>query len=387
MNEIDTVLRRAVDQGEVPGVVAIAATKDAVLYEGAFGRRSLAETGPMDMLTVFRIASMTKAITAAAAMQLVEAGRLALDQPAGEVVPGLSAPQVLKGFDSAGRPSLRPAQGTITLRNLLTHTSGFGYDIWNADLLRYHRETSTPAPRTGKLAGLSMPLTHDPGTRWQYGIGIDWVGRMIEAATGQDLESIFRARLFAPLGMRDTSYLVHPDMLPRLAAVHARTPAGLQPLDLEPNPPREFFPGGGGLHSTARDYIRFLRMLLGGGALDGARLLRPETVALMLQNHIGEIDVEPMVSAVPASSNNVDLFPGTRQKWGLSFLINTEAVPGGRSAGSVAWAGLNNTYYWLDPNRGVAGAIFTQILPFADPAVLRLLQEFERAAYRALGSA
>ncbi len=384
MSEIDAVLRQAVDQGEVPGIVAIAASPEAILYEGAFGRRSLAGSAPMDMRTVFRIASMTKAITAAAAMQLVEAGKLALDQPAGEVVPGLAAPRVLEGFDAAGRPMLRPARGTVTLRNLLTHTSGFGYDVWNADLLRYHRETGTPAPRTGKLAGLTVPLTFDPGTRWQYGIGIDWVGRMVEAATGQDLERVFRDRLFAPLGMRDTSFLVHPDMLPRLAAVHARTQTGLQPLGLEPNPPREFFPGGGGLHSTARDYIRFLRMLLGSGALDGARLLRPETVASMLENHMGEIDVEPMVSAAPASSNDVDLFPGTRQKWGLSFLINTEPVPDGRSAGSVAWAGLNNTYYWLDPTKKVAGAIFTQILPFADPAVLSLLQGFERAVYRAL---
>ncbi len=384
MSEIDAVLRQAVDQGEVPGVVAIAATPEAIIYEGAFGRRSLAEPAAMEMRTVFRIASMTKAITAAAAMQLVETGQLALDQPAGEVVPGLAAPQVLEGFDTEGRPRLRPARGTVTLRNLLTHTAGFGYDIWNADLLRYHRETGTPAPRTGKLAGLSAPLTFDPGMRWQYSIGIDWAGRMVEAVSGQDLERVFQDRLFVPLGMRDTSFLIHPDMLPRLATVHARTPTGLQPLDLEPNPPREFFPGGGGLHSTARDYIRFLQMLLGGGALDGARLLRPETVASMLENHIGEIDVEPMVSAVPASSNNVDLFPGTRQKWGLSFLINTEPVPGGRSAGSVAWAGVNNTYYWLDPARKIAGAIFTQILPFADPAVLHLLRAFERAVYRAL---
>lgn len=384
MSEIDTVLRQAVEQGEVPGVVAIAATPDAVIYEGAFGRRSLADAAPMDMGTVFRIASMTKAVTAAAAMQLVEIGKLALDQPAGEVVPGLAAPLVLEGFDGAGHPALRPARSAVTLRNLLTHTSGFGYDVWNADLLRYHRETGTPAPRTGKLAGLGAPLTFDPGTRWQYGIGVDWAGRMVEAVSGKDLESVFRDRLFGPLKMPDTSYLVHPNMLPRLAAVHARKPEGLQPLNLALNPPREFFPGGGGLHSTARDYIRFLQALLGGGVLDGAQVLRPETVATMFENHMGEVDVEPMLSSVPASSNHVDLFPGMRKKWGLSFLINTEPVPGGRSAGSVAWAGLNNTYYWLDPTRRVAGAIFTQILPFADPAVLRLLGGFERAVYRAL---
>jgi len=384
MSDIDAVLRRAVDGGEVPGVVAIAATQDAVIYEGAFGRRSLAGPARMDLETVFRIASMTKAVTAAAAMQLVEEGRLALDQPAGEIVDGLAAPQVLEGFDETGRPRLRPARGAVTLRNLLTHTSGFGYDVWNTDLERYHRETGTPAPRTGKLAGLAMPLTFDPGTRWQYGIGIDWAGRMVEAVRGQDLESVFREHLFIPLGMRDTSFLVRPDMLARLATVHARKPAGLEPLKLDPNPPREFFPGGGGLHSTARDYIRFLRMLLGGGALDGTRLLRAETVALMFQNHMGEIDVEPMVSYVPTASNNVELFAGMRKKWGLSFLINTEAVPGGRAAGSLAWAGLNNTYYWIDPARKVTGALFTQILPFGDSAVLGLLDGFERAVYRTL---
>jgi len=384
MSDIDAILRRAVDQGDVPGVVAIAATPDAVIYEGAFGRRSLAEPARMDMETVFRIASMTKAVTGAAAMQLVENGRLALDQPAGEIVAGLAAPQVLEGFDATGRPHLRPARGAVTLRNLLTHTSGFGYDVWNTDLERYHRETGTPAPRTGKLAGLAMPLTFDPGTRWQYGIGIDWAGRMVEAVREQDLESVFREHLFGPLGMRDTSFLIRPDMLGRLATVHARAADGLRTLKLDPDPPREFFPGGGGLHSTARDYMRFLRMLLGGGKLDGARALRAETVALMARNHMGEIDVEPMVSYVPTASNNVELFPGTRKKWGLSFLINTEAVPGGRSAGSLAWAGINNTYYWLDPTRKVAGAVFTQVLPFGDPAVLRLLDGFERAVYRSL---
>jgi len=384
MSDIDAVLRRAVDDGEVPGVVASAATPERVIYEGAFGRRSLAEQAPMDMRTVFRIASMTKAVTAAAAMQLVEEGRLALDQPAGEIVEGLAAPKVLEGFDAAGRPRLRPARGAVTLRNLLTHTSGFGYDVWNAELLRYHQETGLPAPRTGKLAGLTAPLTFDPGTRWQYGIGIDWAGRMVEAVTAQDLETVFRERLFAPLKMPDTGFVVHPDMLARFATVHARKPEGLRPLDLPVNPPREFFAGGGGLHSTPRDYMRFLRMLLGGGALDGVRVLRAETVALMAQNHMGDIDVEPMLSAVAASSNDVELFKGTRKKWGLSFLINTEAVPGGRSAGSLAWAGLNNTYYWLDPTRKVAGALFTQILPFGDPIVLNLLDDFERAVYRSL---
>lgn len=384
MSDIDAVLRRVVDEGTAPGIVAIAATADRVIYEGAFGRRSLNGTAPMDPGTVFRIASMTKAVTGAAAMQLVEEGRLSLDQPAGEIVEGLAEPKVLEGFDGAGQPRLRPARRPVTLRRLLTHTSGFGYDVWNADLLRYHQVTGTPAPRTGKLAGLTAPLTSDPGTRWQYGIGIDWVGRMVEAATGKHLEAVFQERLFSPLKMVDTSFIVRSDMEARLATVHARGASGLRPLSLEPNPSREFFAGGGGLFSTARDYIRFQQMLLNGGTLDGARVLQPETVVLMGKNHMGDLDVEPMHSFVPASSNDVELFPGMRKKWGLSFLINTDAVPGGRAAGSLAWAGLNNTYYWVDPVRGVAGALYTQILPFGDHAVLDTLNAFEQSVYRAV---
>ncbi|MDQ2802929.1 MAG: beta-lactamase family protein [Pseudomonadota bacterium] len=381
MSEIDQVLRTAAETGEVPGVVGIAGTTDRVIYQGAFGRRSLPDGPAMSLDTVFRIASMTKAITAAAAMQLVEQGRLALDQPAAEVVPGLAAPLVLEGFDDAGRPRLRPAKRPVTLRHLLTHTAGFGYDIWSADLLRYHLTTGLPAPRTGKLAGLTAPLTFDPGERWQYGINIDWVGRMVEAVSGDDLETYLREHIFAPLGMTDTGFVVRADMQARLATTHARMPAGFDPQDSEVNPPREFFNGGGGLHSTAHDYMRFQRMLLRSGMLDGARVLKPETVALMAQNHMGEIEVEPMRSFVPASSCDVEFFPGTRKTWGLSFLINTEAVPGGRSAGSLAWAGLYNSYFWIDPTKEVAGALFTQILPFGDAAVLRLLEAFERAVY------
>lgn len=384
MSDIDGVLRRVVDEGIVPGIVAAAATAERVIYEGAFGRRSVAGPAPMDLETVFRIASMTKAVTATAAMQLVEEGRLSLDQPAGEIVAGLAAPNVLEGFDDSGQPRLRPARRTVTLRNLLTHTSGFAYDIWNANLLRYHQLTNTPAPRTGKLAGLGAPLASDPGTRWEYGIGIDWAGRMVEAVSGKDLETVFRERIFGPLKMADSGFVARPDMVARLATVHARAPEGLKPLKIEPNPPREFHAGGGGLFSTARDYLRFQRMLLNGGTLDGARVLRPETVVLMGKNRMGDLDVEPMRTAVPSASNDVELFPGMRKKWGLSFLINTDAVPGGRAAGSLAWAGLNNTYYWVDPVRGVAGALYTQILPFADRAVLDTLDAFEHAVYRAV---
>ena len=382
MDRIDEVLQAAVAAGEVPGVVAAAATADGTFFQIAHGRRALPDGAPMSLDTVFRIASMTKAITATAAMQMVEQGKLALDAPAGEVVPGLAAPQVLEGFDAAGKPRLRPARGPITLRHLLTHTAGFGYDTWNADLHAYAKACDIPPARTGKLAALGMPLTFDPGTAWQYGINIEWAGRMVEAASGLDLETYLRRHICEPLGMPDTSYLVRPDMEARLATVHARHDGALVPLRVESNPVREFYPGGGGLHSTAGDYLRFLRMLLGGGTLDGVRVLAPETVALMGQNHMGAVEVQPMRTTTPAASNDFEAFPGMVKKWGLSFMINTQPVPGGRAAGSLAWAGLNNTYYWLDPHAGVAGGLMTQVLPFGDPTVLRLLEAFETGVYR-----
>ncbi len=380
---IDRVLQQAVASGEVPGVVAVAADDGGVIYQGAFGRRSIASDDAMSLDTVFRIASMTKAITATAAMQMVEQGKLALDQPAGEVLPELAHPMVLEGFDGAGKPVLRPAREKVTLRRLLTHTAGFVYDTWNGNQARYAEVKWSPAARTGKLEALNAPLGFEPGERWEYGINIDWAGRMVEAVSGQNLEAYMQAHIFEPLGMSDSSFDPRPKWDNRMVQVHARQADGsLQPIDTPPPPAdREFYPGGGGLYSTAPDYIRFLQMLLAGGAYNGQRVLRGETVALMGQNHMGELDVLPLTTFKPSFSNDAEFFPGMSKKWGLSFLINTEDTPSGRSAGSLAWAGINNTYFWLDPKKRVAGVLMTQILPFADPAVLGLLDRFEAAVY------
>jgi len=383
MTAIDETLRDAVTAGEIPGIVAAATTASGTIHAFAAGNRAVPDGAPMGMDTVFRIASMTKAITATAAMQMVEQGKLALDAPAGETLPELAAPQVLEGFDAAGEPRLRPARTPITLRRLLTHTAGFGYDTWNADLNTYARVREVPAARTGRLAALGMPLSSDPGTEWQYGINIDWAGRMVEQASGLDLEAYFQRHIFGPLGMVDSGFVIRPDMAARLASVHARKDGGLVPLQTPLNPPREFYPGGGGLASTPHDYLRFLRMMLNGGTLDGARVLAPETVAVMGQNHMGALNVQVMRSVIPAMSNDFEAFPGMEKKWGLSFLINTRDVPGGRAAGSLAWAGINNTYFWIDPTSGIAGLLMTQVLPFGDTAVLRLLGAFEQAIYRA----
>jgi CubicO group peptidase (beta-lactamase class C family) len=386
--QIDTVLRRAVDAQDVPGVVAVAATDKGIFYEGAFGTRDLAKGPDMSLDTIFRIASMTKAVTSVAAMQLVEQGRLELDHPIGSVLPELSAPQVLEGFDESGAPRLRPAKRPITLRLLLTHTAGFGYEFLNADLIRYVKTSGTPSTSTGKLASLRLPLVFDPGDRWEYGINIDWAGRAVEAVSAQPLEVYFRDKIFSPLGMTDTDYAPSGAQQSRLVGVHQRKPDGsLEPIPVADPPWREFWSGGGGLNSTGRDYLVFLQMLMHQGSFNGARLLRPETVALMGQNQIGDINAGVAKTAIPSRSNDFDFFPGIPCKWGLGYMINTQPGPNGRSAGSLTWAGIYNTYYWLDPHKHVAGVILTQLLPFADHKAVKLYGEFEAAVYGALKAA
>jgi len=387
--QVDAVLRQATESREVPGVVAMAATERGLLYEGAFGRRALDQPEPMTLDSVFRIASMTKAITSVAAMQLVEQGKLALEAPVPDIDPTLGAPQVLEGFDAAGAPRLRPAKRPITLRHLLTHTAGFGYDMWDGNLGRYLQTAGLPARGTGRVASIRMPLVFDPGERWEYGINTDWVGRLVEAASGRPLDAYFRDRIFAPLGMADSGYVTTVEQRARQARLHHRQGDGsLLPQPLEPPATAaEFWSGGGPLYSTGRDYLQFLQMLLHGGTWNGAPLLRPETVALMGQNHTGAIPAGVMKTALPAMSRDVDFFPGARIRWGLGYMLNLDPGPNGRSAGTVSWGGLFNTYYWLDPVRRVTGLIMTQILPFADPRVLALYRRFERAIYEALPAA
>jgi methyl acetate hydrolase len=388
LSRVDAALRSAVDAGEVPGVVAMAATDRGLLYEGAFGRRGRGGAEAMTPDTVFRIASMTKAITSIAAMQLVEQGKLALEAPVPDIDPTIGAPRVLEGFDAAGAPRLRPAKRPITLRHLLTHTAGFAYDMWNPALGRYLQSAGLPLRSSGRVASIRMPLLFDPGERWEYGINTDWVGRLVEAASGLPLDVYFRERLFGPLGMVDSGFVTTEAQRARQARLHQREPDGtLVPQPLEPPATAaEFWSGGGPLYSTGRDYLQLLQMLLHGGQWNGARVLRPETVALMHANHTGDLPAGVMRTARPEMSNDVDLFPGTRVRWGLGYMLNLDPGPSGRSAGTVSWGGIYNTYYWLDPGRRVAGVILTQILPFADARVLGLYGRFERAIYDVLAA-
>ncbi len=360
----------------------MAASDKGILYEGAFGVRSAGRPEPMTVDTLFRIASMTKVITSIAAMQLVEEGSLELDQPVPDIDPTLTSPQVLEGFDASARPRLRPAVGAITLRQLLSHTAGFTYEMWDGNTIRYMKHTGTPSFMTSQLAGLRLPLAFDPGVRWNYGISTDWVGRIVESVRGQRLDDCFREHIFAPLGMKDTGYAPSPEQRSRLASVHQRMSDGtLKPRPPEREPAREFLSGGGGLFSTAPDYLALLQMLLRGGNQNGVEILRPETVALMAENQIGGLPAGIMTSAMPELSNDVNLMPGVPLRWGLGFMINLEAGPAGRSAGSLSWAGIYNTYYWIDRSRKVIGVLMTQVQPFADAAVLHLYDRFERFVY------
>ena len=390
LNVVDEVLRQAAETKEVPGVVAVAANSDGVIYEGAFGKRDLANGTDMTADSVFWIASMTKALTATAAMQLVEQGKLQLDEPISKVLPELVAPQVLEGFDDKGQPKLRPAKRPITLRQLLTHTAGFTYDLWDADTAQYVKAANLPGIISCKNAALTTPLAFDPGDRWEYGINIDFAGKAVEAVSGQGLNVYLREHIFQPLGMKDTDFVIGPDQKKRLVTVHARKPdGGLDPIEFGVPQEPEFFMGGGGLYGTGRDYLAFLQMLMHGGEFNGARLLRPETVAQMSKNNIGDVNISRVVlkTTAPPSTPDVDmgqLFPGQDIKWGLSFLINPQEGPAGRSGGSLSWAGLANTYFWVDPSKQVAGVILTQVLPFVDPHVLSLYGKFESGVYKAL---
>ena len=383
---IDTALRAGTSAGDVPGVVAMAATDRGLIYEGVFGTRRLPDGQAMTRDTVFRIASMVKLITSVAALQLVEQNKLSLDDPVPAIDPALSSPQVLDGFDAKGTPLLRPAKRPITLRHLLTHTAGFAYTLWDAKAVRYF-DAAEKLPAIERNKAPRAPLMFDPGERWQYGPNIDWVGRIVQKISGEPLELYFQRHIFGPLGMRDTAFVITGEQRTREANGHKREADGS--LVAEPQEHQiagQSFSGGGGIYSTAPDYLTLLRALLANGSLDGVSILRPDTVALMGQNQIGTIEAGILKTTRRAVSNDVDFFPGVSLKWGLGHMINMQSGADGRSAGSLTWAGLLNTYYWIDPKLRIAAVFMTQVLPFADERTLRVYHQFERGLYYAIRS-
>lgn len=369
----DSELRNAVARHKIPAAVGMFASADKTLYAGAFGTRD-AGGPPVTTDSIFAIASMTKAVTTVAALQLVEQGKVKLDEPVGPLLPEMANPMVLDGFESgSGKPILRPAKTPVTLKHLLTHTSGLCYDNWDESSYRY-QAAAAAAGTNGP-----PPLMFEPGTRWQYGTGVDVAGRLVETLSGMSLEDYFQAKILRPLGMSDTSFLVTEEKFDRLVGRYDRQADGsLKPAPrVLPNRPAHFN-GGGGLYSTAGDYVKFMEMILH----KGQGILRPKTVAMMEVNQIGAATAGKMKSFKPQISADVDIQPGVTEKWGLGFLINTTAYEGGRSAGSLAWAGLYNTFFWIDPKRSRCGVLLMQFLPFVDREAVGMLGDFERTMYR-----
>jgi len=378
---IDAVLSEAVASRAVPNVVAVAADRNGLIYQGAAGPRVVGQDTPVGVDTVFWIASMTKMLTTVAALQLREQGRLDFDAAISRYVPEWDKLQVLDGFDGDS-PRLRPPATEATVAQLLTHTTGLTYWFWNAEMVRYEELTAQPNVISGQLAALLAPLVVDPGTKFEYGTNTDWLGRVVEAASGQPLDEYIAEHLTGPLGMTDTSFRISDQMRARLVAVHVPTEDGgwtPTPMELPAEP--EYWAGGHGLYSTPADYLRFQRMLLAGGTFDGATILGADTVADAFRNHIGALDV-PEVIHTASPVHSADFVAGPNRKWGWGLLVNTEDQPGMRRAGSGAWAGLANTHFWVDPTAGVTGAIYSQYLPFVTPGYMKMYADFERGVYQ-----
>ena len=382
MKDLNAILNDAVTAGDVPFVVAMLGNSNGVSWSGAAGERAQGQAATED--TVFRIFSMTKAVGSTAAMILIERDKLNPDTPVEEILPQFSEIRVLDGFDG-DTPLLRAPKTKATVRNLATHTSGFVYEFWNGDMAKYLETTGHPGILSGLKESLNYPLAFDPGERWDYGIGIDWLSQVVEAVDGRRIDAFCREEILDPLGMHDTNFEPTEDMSNRLCVVKARGEDGqLAEFELAPPPNPEFYGMGHALYSTAPDYMRFLRMFLNKGQLDDNRILSEATVETMLANHIGELDVVELKTVAPAVTADAEFFPGYKKKHCFGFVRLEEDVPGMRSAGSYCWAGVCNTHYWFDPAHDVAGLIMTQTLPFVEPRFVQVYEQFERAVYESI---
>ncbi len=379
MHTLDTILENAVAGEAVPFVVAMTGNARRVTYSGAAGPAVADHPAGED--TLFRIFSMTKAVGSTAAMILIDRGQLDFETPVEDILPEFGALQVVNRFDGE-TPIMRAPIRKATIRHLSTHTSGLEYEFWSEEVPRYLAATEHPTILSGTRAALSYPLMFDPGARWGYGIGIDWLGQIVEAVDGRRIDRFCDEEIFEPLGMHETVFEVPERLAHRLADVAIRGPDGrFGPFDIAPPPEPEIYGMGHALYSTAPDYMRFLRMFLNRGELDGNRILSEAGVARMLENHIGNLSFRPMITVAPTLTADCDPFPETHRTHSFGFLRLEEDVPGMRSAGSQTWAGVCNTHYWFDPAKDLAAVLMTQSLPFMEPPFTRFYEEFERAVY------
>ena len=382
---IDAVLRQGVDNGAVPHVAAIAADADGVFYEGGAGVRIAGESDdPVGTSTQFRIMSMTKMVCTTAALQQKERGDLDFDAPVADYVPDFADVRVLEGWDG-DEPILVAPRTPPTVHQLVTHTSGLGYWFWNDDLVKYEAATGIPNVVPGSMDAFKAPMTAHPGEKFVYGINTDWLGRVVEAVAGKQLDAVIEEGIAGPLGMSNTTF--HPSDAQRDNAVTVHVKGedgswGSAGSILNPEP--DWWAGGHGLYSTPRDYIRFERALLRGGELDGTRILEEGTVDAAFSNQIGDLDFPAQIAtADPAITDTLHAGPGW--KWGYGLMLNNADSPGGRKAGSGAWAGLFNTHFFIDRSTGICASIYTNSLPFiTEHEAWKLYGDFEKALYTAL---
>ncbi|MBP1619580.1 MAG: estB 4 [Acidobacteria bacterium] len=375
---LSSFLAEAVNRGDVPGVVVLVVTGDRVLYHEAFGTMNVAQGVDMRKDAIFRIASMTKPITSVAVMMLVEEGRLGLDDEVSRYLPAFRSPQVISRLDlAAGTWETRPAKRPITIRQLLTHTSGIGYSWSDPGLALIEK-------KTGHTSEAELPLVNEPGETWTYGASTKVLGDVVETLSGQRLDAFLAARIFGPLGMPDTGWSVPPDRRDRVVTLHQRTDGRLVET---PNPPSldARIRGDGRLFSTAADYGRFVRMILGDGRLGSARLLRPETVRQMGRNQTGDVKVRLQPAANADYTRPYPLGAG-EDVWGFGFQLAAPArpEPARRRPGSMSWAGIDNTYFWIDRETGIGVVVLMQFLPFYDDAALAVLGGVESRVYQHL---
>ena len=375
MDDLTRLLQESVSENRAPGLAAALLKPDGELRVSVAGVIGLDNTTPVTGETIFYIASCTKPVTSVAALQLVERGLVDLDEPVERYLPPLAELDVLDGFDAAGEPVTRRAKSKITLRRLLTHTSGLSYDFNSTDLTRY---LAAKELNFRQLDPPPIPLLFDPGEGWAYGVGIDWAGRLVEAVSGQSLDTYCAANIFEPLGMRDVAFFLSPDQMARKASVHFHGPDGsffVVPFGM-PNE-RHFWMGGAGLSAPVAEYMKFLTALAEGGR----PLLGQAMFEEMMRNQVGNRDAGWLSTADPVVSSDYRANAEERSGHGLAGVLNSAQTNEGRAAGSMTWGGITNCYYWVDPRSRAAGVLMSQVLPFGDPGVLDVFRRVEALAY------
>lgn len=381
VSELDRLIRDAVERKAAPFICAAVGDSTRTLWQGSAGSAGHGrDAGPE---TIFRLFSATKAIGSVAALIAIDRGLFTMDTPVGDIVSRFDELQVLTSVAPDG-PVFRPPRRRATLRHLLTHTQGQGYDIFYPLMIEYRERTGAPDDLTGLVESLMYPLMFDPGEGFAYGIGIDWVGMMIATADGRPIEEFVQEEILDPLGMTSTAFEAL-EVGDQLAELSVKTGDDNFEITERAAPSRpEFYHMGNCLYSTTTDYLRFLRCILNRGELDGTRIVSRETVELAFTDQIVGVELPTplLTSHAPAVSYDVDLLPGARLTHTATAFMNIDSVPGRRGPESLSWGGVFHTLFWVDPGNDLAGVFFTQMLPFWDPALTATFEEFERITYQ-----